>query len=113
MKSVAAGLDVLVTTATANLDWGAWLGTLRPNGTFCLVGAASGPVTLPTLPMIFGQFSFSGSVIGAPRQIEEMLRFAALHNVRPAIEVLPMEQVNLALDRVRQNQARYRVVLAR
>jgi alcohol/geraniol dehydrogenase (NADP+) len=113
MGRVAASLDVLLSTATANLDWSAWLGTLRPNGTLCLVGVVPGPVTLPALPMILGQFTFSGSVIGAPRQIGEMLRFAARHNVRAAVEVLPMEQVNLALEKVRRNQARYRMVLAR
>ena len=108
----AASLDVLLSTATANLDWSAWLGTLRPNGTFCLVGASPGPLSLPTMPMIFGQLSFCASVIGAPRQIAEMLRFAALHNVQTVVELLPMEQVNRALEKVRGNQARYRMVLA-
>jgi uncharacterized zinc-type alcohol dehydrogenase-like protein len=112
MSSVAAGLDVLLSTVSVNLDWNAWLSLLRPNGSFCQVGAAPGPVTLPTLPMLFGQFTFAGSVIGSPRQIGEMLRFATLHNVRPAIEELPLSQVNLALDKVRRNQARYRMVLA-
>jgi uncharacterized zinc-type alcohol dehydrogenase-like protein len=111
MRCVAGSLDVLLKTANVNLDWSAWLGTLRPTGTFCLVGVAPGPVTLPTLPMIFGQFSFAGSVIGSPQKIGEMLRFAALHQVRPAIEVLSLGQVNLALDKVRRNQARYRMVL--
>ena len=69
-------------------------GDAAPTGTFCLVGVAPGPVTLLTLPMIFGQFSFAGSVIGSPQQIAEMLRFAALDAVRPAIEVLPLVQVN-------------------
>jgi uncharacterized zinc-type alcohol dehydrogenase-like protein len=62
--------------------------------------------------MIMGQLSFCGSAIGTPLQIEEMLRFAALHNIRTAVEVMPMEQVNLALEKVRRNQARYRIVLA-
>jgi uncharacterized zinc-type alcohol dehydrogenase-like protein len=113
MKGVAGSLDVLVTTAHVNLVWGDWLATLRANGMFVMLGAAPGPVELPSMPMIFGQFAFTGSVIGPPRTIAEMLRFAALHQVRPQIEVLPMDQANLALERVRQNQARYRMVLAR
>lgn len=113
MGRVAASLDVLLSTATVSLDWSAWLRTLRPNGTFCLVGVPPEPVSLPVWPMmIMGQLSVCGSVIGAPQQITEMLRFAALHNVRTAVEVLPMEQVNLALEKVRRNQARYRMVLA-
>jgi alcohol/geraniol dehydrogenase (NADP+) len=111
MKRLTGALDLLLTTATANLDWGAWLATLRPNGTFCLLGAPAGPVTLPVLPMIFGQYSFTGSVIGSPLQISEMLQFAAENNIRTAVEVMPLRQVNEALDRVRRNQTRYRAVL--
>jgi alcohol/geraniol dehydrogenase (NADP+) len=113
MKKLAGSLDLLVATPHMNLDWAAWLATLRANGTFLLLGAAPGPVEMPVLPMIFGQFSFTGSVIGPPKTIAEMLRFAALHKIRPAVEVVPMDQVNLALERVRRNQARYRMVLAR
>lgn len=111
MAGVGASLDVLLATASANLEWSTWLGTLRPNATCCLVGATPEPVSLPTLPMILRQLSFCGSVIGPPRQIGEMLRFVLMHNVRAAVEVLPMEEVNLALQKVRRNQARYRVVL--
>lgn len=112
MGRVTKSLDLLVTTATVNLDWAAWLNTLRPNGTSYLLGAVPGPIISPVLPMIFGQFPFAGSVIGAPRQIEEMMRFAALHNVRAMVEVAPMNDVNQALDKVRKNQVRYRKVLA-
>jgi len=95
------------------LDWNAWLGTLRPNGTFCLLGVPPEPVSLTVWPtMVMSQLSFCASAIGTPQQISEMLRFAALHNVQPSVEVLPMKEVNLALDRVRVNKARYRMVLA-
>ena len=113
MRRVAGSLDLLLSTATVNLDWRTWLRTLRPNGTVCLVGVPPEPASLPVWPMmILGQLSFCGSVIGTPLQIEEMLRFAALHNVRTAVEVVPMEQVNHALEKVRRNQVRYRMVLA-
>jgi len=113
MGRAAASLDVLVSTATVNLDWNAWLGTLRPNGTFCLLGVPPEPVSLTVWPtMVMRQLSFCASAIGTPQQISEMLRFAALHNVQPRVEVLPMKEVNLALDRVRANKARYRIVLA-
>jgi uncharacterized zinc-type alcohol dehydrogenase-like protein len=111
MAEANGSLDLLLVTATANLDWNVWLDTLRPNGTVCMVGASPEPVSLPVLPMILRQLTFCGSVIGPPHQIAEMLRFAALHEVRPAVEVLPMDQANLALDKLRKNQARYRIVL--
>jgi uncharacterized zinc-type alcohol dehydrogenase-like protein len=62
--------------------------------------------------MIFGQYKFVASVIGPPSEIEEMFRFAALHDIRTAVEVVPMAQVNEAMDKVRGNKARYRMVLA-
>ena len=62
--------------------------------------------------MIFGQYTFAESMIGPPSQIEEMFRFAALHDIRTAVEVVPMDQVNGAMARVRSNKARYRMVLA-
>jgi alcohol/geraniol dehydrogenase (NADP+) len=112
MKKLAGSLDVLVDTATANLDWSAYLAALRQNGVFCIVGGPQGPVVLPVLQMIFGQYTFAASMIGPPSEIEEMFRFAALYNIRTAVEEIPLDQVNSALDKVRTNKARYRMVLA-
>ena len=112
MKKLAGSLDLLLSTATANLDWSAYLAMLRPNGVFCMLGAPAGPVVLPVLQMIFGQYTFAASVIGPPSEIEEMFRFAALNNIRTAVEVVPMDQVNGAMVKVRSNKARYRMVLA-
>lgn len=109
---LAGKLDLILSTATAELDWPAWLSALRPNGTFCLLGASPGPVTLPVMPMIFGQYSFTASVIGSPARIADMLQFAADHKIETATEVVPMDQVNEALAKVRRNEARYRVVLS-
>ena len=99
-------------TATANLDWSACLATLRQNGVFCMVGGPEGPVVLPVLQMIFGQYTFAASMIGPPSEIEEMFRFAALHDIRTAVEVIPLDQATSAMEKVRTNKARYRMVLA-
>ena len=107
----AGKLDLILSTATGDLNWASWISALRPTGTFCILGASPGPVTLPVLPMIFGEFAFTASVVGSPAAIAEMLRFSAEHRINTAVETMPIEQVNLALDRVRKNQARYRVVL--
>lgn len=111
MKKLGGSFDMILNTATANLDWSAYLATLRQNGVFCIVGGPQGPIVLPVLQMIFGQYTFAASIIGPPAEIEEMFRFAALHNVRTAIEELPLDQVNSALEKVRTNKARYRMVL--
>ncbi len=111
MKKLAGSLDLLIDTATANLDWSAYLATLRQNGVFCIVGGPQGPVVLPVLQMIFGQYTFAASMIGPPSEIEEMFRFAALHDIRTAVEIVPMDQANGAMAKVRSNKARYRMVL--
>jgi uncharacterized zinc-type alcohol dehydrogenase-like protein len=61
--------------------------------------------------MIFGEFAFTASVVGSPAAIGEMLQFSAEHRINTAVESMPLDQVNLALDKVRKNQARYRMVL--
>jgi uncharacterized zinc-type alcohol dehydrogenase-like protein len=107
----AGKLDLVLCTATGDLDWPSWMNALRPTGTFCLLGASPGPVSLPVLPMIFGEFSFTASVVGSPARIAEMLQFAADHKINTAVETFPLNQVNLALDKLRKNEARYRMVL--
>ena len=104
-------LDLVLSTATGELDWSSWMNALRPTGTFCLLGASPGPVSLPVLPMIFGEFSFTASVVGSPARIAEMLQFASENQINTAVEAFPLNQVNIALDKLRRNEARYRMVL--
>jgi uncharacterized zinc-type alcohol dehydrogenase-like protein len=66
---------------------------------------------LPAFPLISGRRTVFGSPIGSPSLIREMLEFSARNNVQPMTERFPMAQVNQALDLVRRNKARYRVVL--
>jgi uncharacterized zinc-type alcohol dehydrogenase-like protein len=107
----AGKLDLILSTATGDLDWPSWMNALRPTGTFCLLGASPGPINLPVLPMIFGEFSFTASVVGSPARIADMLQFASENRINTAVETLPLNQVNLALDKLRRNDARYRMVL--
>jgi uncharacterized zinc-type alcohol dehydrogenase-like protein len=111
MAKCARSLDLLLDTVPAELDWAAWLSLLRPKGVLAVVGVPPGAVSVPAELLIVGQLSLRGSVIGSRSAIEEMLRFAALHGITAQAETMPMAEVNAALDRVRRNQARYRIVL--
>lgn len=104
--------DFLICTAHADLDWAAYLGTLRPNGTLCMVGVPGSAMAIPAFPLIAGQLRVAGSNTGGRPGITEMLEFAARTGVKAATERFAFRDVNDALDRVRQNKARYRVVLA-
>ncbi len=111
MHRAASSIDLLVSAVTADLNWGHWMGVLRPKGTLLLVGASPGKLDIPAGALIVGKKGLRGSVIGSRSTIREMLDFAARHNVRAQVEVMPMAEVNAAIEKVRKNQARFRMVL--
>ncbi len=105
--------DLVLNTAHAAPDMAVWLAALRPKGIFCQLGASPEPLAAPAFPLIGGQRSITGSAIGHPSVIREMLTFAAQHRVAAQVEVVPFARADEALDRTRRNQARYRMVLSR
>lgn len=111
LRSKANSFDFILSTVSASLDWMPYMNMLRPNGKLCFVGATGGSITVPTGMLLGRQKSICGSNIGGVKIMNEMLEFAAKHQVVAKTEVLPMDQVNVALDKVRQNKARYRMVL--
>ena len=111
LKSMTGSFDFLLSTIPASVDFNVYLPLLKKNGVFCQVGAAPGTLEIPASPLVVDQKTVCGSVIGSPKQIKEMLTFAAEHNIKPMIELVPMKDCNIALDRTRKGKARYRMVL--
>jgi len=111
MKDARGSLDYIVSTISADLDWAAWLKVLRPNGQLVLVGASGNPINVPGAALIGGQHSISGSAIGGTLAMQEMLKFSARHDIVAKTDLAPLSEVNAALDKVRANAARYRMVL--
>ncbi len=111
LESKAASFDFIINTAHANLDWNSYINTLRPDGTLCFVGVPSEPLQLPIFLLLAGRKRIVASPIGSPSRIQEMLGFSARQNIVAQTELVKMSEVNAALDRVRSNQAKYRVVL--
>jgi alcohol/geraniol dehydrogenase (NADP+) len=111
IRGMANQLDFLLCTVPARLDWVTYLQTLRPNGVLCLVGAPPGLLQIPAAQLLTGQRAICGSDIGSPAAIREMLAFAAEHGIGAQVETAPMTEVNEALQRVRDNRVRYRMVL--
>jgi uncharacterized zinc-type alcohol dehydrogenase-like protein len=107
--------DLVLSTVHARLDWTTFLRTLRPRGTLCLVGSPPGLLQIPASLLVTGERAIAGSDIGGRSQIREMLQFCARHAIAPKIEALPMteDNVNLAVERLRENKVRYRAVLTR
>lgn len=113
-RAAARGsIDFLLSTVYVDLDWMEYLGMLRPNGRICIVGASMGPINVPAALLIMGQHSIGGSAAGGRAAMQEMLQMAARHGITAQIEVAPMTELDAALDRVRKNDVRYRMVLKR
>jgi len=111
LKKVAGSFDLLLSTVGADQDWGGYVNALRPKGTMCFVGVPPSAVQVQAFPLIGGQKSVSGSPIGSPRDLYEMLDVAARHNIKAVTERFAMAKANDAVAKVKKNQVRYRAVL--
>jgi uncharacterized zinc-type alcohol dehydrogenase-like protein len=112
MKKIAGSFDFLLSTVSADQDWQAFVNSLRPKGTLCIVGVPPSPMSIQAFPLISGQKSISGSPIGSPRGLHEMLDVAARHGVKAITERFPMAKANDAIAKVKKSKVRYRAVLA-
>ncbi|MEI6427538.1 MAG: NAD(P)-dependent alcohol dehydrogenase [Pseudanabaena sp. ELA607] len=111
LKAIANSLDMILCTANADLDWAAYLTALRPKGRLHFVGVPPSAISSLAFPLIAAQKSISGSPLGSPATIIQMLDFVSRHDTVPIVEKFPFSQVNEALDHLRSGKARYRIVL--
>ena len=100
----------ILDTVSAQHDYNAYLGLLKRDGNMVLVGIPD-PVPLSAAPLVLQRRHLSGSLIGGIRQTQEMLDFCAEHSVLSDVEVIPIQQVNEAYDRVIKSDVRYRFVI--
>jgi alcohol/geraniol dehydrogenase (NADP+) len=112
MKEMAGTQDFILNTANADQDWGVYIQALRPTGTLCFVGVPPSPVSLQAFPLISGVRTVTGSPIGSPNRLREMLEVAGRHGVKATTEAFPMAKANEAIEKVKKNKVRYRAVLA-
>ena len=112
IEAAAGTFDFILSTVNVKLDWDLYLNTLKPRGRLHFVGATLEPLDLGVFSLIMGQKSVSGSPVGSPATIAQMLEFARLHDIKPLVEVFPMSEINAACDRLRSGEARYRIVLS-
>lgn len=105
--------DLIISTVNVKLDWNLYVNTLAARGRLHYVGAVLEPLDIQVFGLLMGQRSISGSAVGSPAVMSEMLDFASRHSIKPVIETFAFDDVNAAIERVRSGQAHYRVVLAR
>lgn len=111
LATVTNSLDFILSTVSADLDWDAYITALRPKGRLHIVGVAPNPLSASLFPLLLGQKSISASPLGSPVTVSQMLDFSVRHDLAPIVEVYPIEQVNEAMDKLRNGKPRYRLVL--
>ena len=112
MQSVAGKFDVIIDTVPYVHDINPYIATLGISGTLVLVGylGALEPM-LQTVPMILGRKAVAGSVIGGIAETQEMLDFCGEHNIVSEIEIIKMQDINEAYERMLKSDVRYRFVI--
>lgn len=111
MAAAAGTLDFILDTVSAQHDIDGYIAALRPEGTLCLLGIGPGGLQIANLSVVFGQKCIAGSLIGGLDQTQAVIDFCAAHDVMPEIELVPLAQINQALDRLRRNDVKYRFVV--
>ena len=109
--SAAGRFDFILDTVSAPHDLAAYARLLRRDGTMILVGAPDKPAALPAFSLIFGRRSIAGSLIGGVAETQEMLDFCAAKGIVSDVEVIPIQSIDQAYDRMLRGDVRYRFVI--
>lgn len=112
MQAAKGSFDLIIDTVPYAHDINPYVTTLNVNGTLVLVGYL-GPLEpmLHSVPMIMGRKSVAGSVIGGIAETQEMLDFCGKHNIVSEIEVIKMQEINEAYERMLKSDVKYRFVI--
>jgi len=108
MEQHAGTFDFILDTVSAPHDPNAYLNMLGRGGELTLVGAPDEPLPVVAFALLFGGKSISGSLIGGIGETQEMLDFCGEHGITADVEVIPIQQINEAYDRLARSDVKYR-----
>jgi uncharacterized zinc-type alcohol dehydrogenase-like protein len=108
MQKHAGSFDFILDTVSADHDVNAYLALLRRDGHVALVGAPPKPLAVSAFMLIMGRHGLSGSNIGGIAETQEMLDFCGKHGITADVEVIPVQKVNEAYDRLLKARVKYR-----
>nr|QED20594.1 dihydroprecondylocarpine acetate synthase 1 [Tabernanthe iboga] len=111
MKAAIGTFDAIIDTIAVAHPLAPLLDLLRSHGKIILVGAPTTPLEVPVIPLVAGGKSITGCVVGNLKQTQEMLEFAAEHNITANVEVISMDYINTAMERLEKGDVRYRFVI--
>ena len=108
MAKHTGSFDFILDAVAADHDINAYISLLRRDGNLTLVGAPEKPLAVPAFGLIMGRRSLSGSPIGGLPETQEMLDFCGQHNITADVEVIPIQKVNEAYERLLKSDVKYR-----
>jgi alcohol dehydrogenase (NADP+) len=108
MAKHAGSFDFILDAVAAEHDINAYIQMLKRDGNITMVGAPEKPLPVAVFGLIFGRRSFSGSLIGGIAETQEMLDFCGQHNITADVEVIPIQKVNEAYERMLRSDVKYR-----
>jgi len=108
MKKHAYSFDFILDAVAADHDINAFISLLGRDGNITLVGAPEKPLAVAAFGLILGRHSLSGSPIGGIAETQEMLDFCGEHNITSDVEVIPIQKVNEAYERLAKSDVKYR-----
>lgn len=111
MKKHAGSFNFILDTIAAEHDIIAYINMLGRDGNITLVGAPEKPLAVSAFALIFGRKSLSGSLIGGIAETQEMLDFCGTHGITSDIEVIRIQDINLAYERLLKSDVKYRFVI--
>lgn len=103
--------DFILNTASANLDYGPYLNCLKRDGNFVIVGIPEKAMEVEAFSLVMGRRSIAGSLIGGIKETQEMLDFCEKHDIVSDVEMIPIQDINKAYERMIKSDVKYRFVI--
>ena len=111
MQKHMRSFDFILDAVSAEHDINAYLNLLKVDGTLTIVGAPEKPLPVGVFNLLMGRRSFAGSGIGGIAETQEMLDFCGEHGIVSDIEMIDIQQINEAYDRLLKSDVKYRFVI--
>jgi alcohol dehydrogenase (NADP+) len=108
MQKHAGSFDFILDAVSAHHDINAYINLLGRDGNITLIGAPEKPFAVSSFSLLFGRRSLSGSLIGGIAETQEMLDFCSAQNITADVEVIPIQKVNEAYERMLKSDVKYR-----
>lgn len=111
VKSLAGKFDFILDTISSAHDYDSYLSLLKKNGALLMVGLPGIPIKINAAGIVFKRNSITGSFIGGIRETQEMMDFCAEKNITADVEIIAIDQINEAYEKMIKGEVRYRYVI--